>query len=112
MKWIWILFFVLMSVGLLGVMYLNLNPIAGRKTVSVMSSVCTPKMPSDLDHGFISSVLMSAGLPEGATVESEMILGSPASSKTVIKYRGRSHMVNVRPDGIGACFDFVPPIQD
>jgi hypothetical protein len=85
--------------------------LAGNKTEKVVSSVCTPTIVSDLDDGFISGFLMSVGLPRGATVESEVSLGNPQHpSKTIIKYRGQIHAVNVRQDGTGACFDFTPPI--
>jgi hypothetical protein len=71
-----------------------------------MSSVCTPTVPSDLNDGFISSVLIGAGLPEGATLKSEMY----PDKHTVVEYRGQSHRVEIRKDGDGACFDFTPPI--
>jgi hypothetical protein len=71
-----------------------------------MPSICTPTMPSDLNDGFISSVLVSAGLPEGATVSSQMY----PEKHTVIEYRGKVHAVKVRREGDGACFDFTPPI--
>lgn len=72
-----------------------------------MPSICTPTAPSDLHEGFMSSILVSAGLPEGAEMKSEMF----PNKHTVVVYRaGVSHVVSIRKDATGACFDFTPPI--
>ena len=83
-----------------------ITSVAGYKRITVIPSICTPSTSSDLDNGFISSVLLSAGLPDGATIESEL---SP-TPRTVIRFKGETYTVSVRKDGAGACFDFTPPI--
>jgi hypothetical protein len=82
------------------------SSLAGYKTVKVIPSICTPSLSSDCADGLLSVVLLGAGLPQGATVESQIL---PAR-QTVVQYRGQKHIVSTRRDGDNTCFDFTPPI--